>query len=437
MTPILPESNRTWVGRLPFYYGWVNVIIASLAMTATLPGRTHGLGLVTEPLLADLKIDETVFARINLAASLIGAAFCLPVGWLIDRFGSRAVLTGVSLWLGNAVLGMSLVTGPWSLLTTLILIRGLGQSALSIVSMAIVGKWFQRRLGMAMGVYSVLLTIGFIGTVLGMGEAVKSYGWRPAWNACGIILLAGLAPVGWLLARDTPSGCGVAGDDAEPVTTPDVSSPVEADLAFALRTPVFWVFALGTSMFNLVWSAVTLFNERIMREQGFDKEMAVQVMAILTGVGLVSNLACGAVANRANLGKLLALGLGVLAVSLGLFPQIDSLAGLRFYAVAMGLTGGIVMVVFFAAWRHLFGAVHLGRIQGAAQLISVLASASGPLVIAEWHSRQGTYAPAFQGLAVAAGALALAALFVSPPEAAPVSAPYSMAPALGAEPVQD
>ena len=36
------------------YYGWVVVGVAALAMVGTLPGRTQGLGLVTEPLMRDL-----------------------------------------------------------------------------------------------------------------------------------------------------------------------------------------------------------------------------------------------------------------------------------------------------------------------------------------------------------------------------------------------
>ena len=437
MTPTLPESRASWIGRLPFYYGWVNVIVASLAMTATLPGRTHGLSLVTEPLLADLQMTDTLFAQINLAASLLGAAFCFPVGWAIDRFGSRVVITAVSLCLGAAVLGMAVVTGPWSLLAMLILIRGFGQSALSIVSMAIVGKWFQRRLGIAMGVYCVLLTMGFIGTVLGMGAAVKFYGWRTAWNSCGVILLTGLAPFAWLFARDTPGRYGLAGDEGPASGTGTESPPVEASLAFALRSPAFWVFAFGTSMFNLVWSAITLFNERILAEKGFDADAAVQVMAILTGVGLISNLISGAVATRQNLGKLLGVGLAVLAIALGAFPQISSMVGLRMYALSMGLTGGIVMVVFFAAWRHLFGAGHLGRIQGAAQLISVLASSLGPVVLAEWHHRQGSYGPVFQGLAAVVGFLALAAFVVPVPALDAIAAEMRLAPALEADPLQE
>ena len=58
-------------------------------MLATMPGRTQGLGLITEPLLKDLHIDRITYANINLWATLIGAVFCFPAGYLIDRFGLR------------------------------------------------------------------------------------------------------------------------------------------------------------------------------------------------------------------------------------------------------------------------------------------------------------------------------------------------------------
>ena len=76
-------------------------------MVGTLPGRTQGLGLITEPLLRDLQIDRVHFARINLWATLIGALFSIGVGRLIDRFGSRIVLTVVTVSLASVVFGMS------------------------------------------------------------------------------------------------------------------------------------------------------------------------------------------------------------------------------------------------------------------------------------------------------------------------------------------
>src|SRR5436190_852520 len=118
--------------RLPFYYGWIVVCVAAVAMSATLPGRTHGLGLITEPLLADLKLERTGFARINLLTSLLGAAFCLPVGSLLDRFGTRIVLTIVTVSLGLSVVWMSMARDAAGLFLALLLVRGFGQSALSV-----------------------------------------------------------------------------------------------------------------------------------------------------------------------------------------------------------------------------------------------------------------------------------------------------------------
>src|SRR3712207_6874179 len=79
------EMRRPTVGpfALPFYYGWVNLAVAALAMVGTLPGRTQGLGLITEPLLADLRLDRVTFAdrkstRLNSShANISYVVFCL------------------------------------------------------------------------------------------------------------------------------------------------------------------------------------------------------------------------------------------------------------------------------------------------------------------------------------------------------------------------
>ena len=53
------------------YYGWVVLGVAALAMVGTLPGRTQGLGLITEPLLRDLGLGRVAYAQINLVATLV------------------------------------------------------------------------------------------------------------------------------------------------------------------------------------------------------------------------------------------------------------------------------------------------------------------------------------------------------------------------------
>lgn len=405
-----PVSNRA-----PFYYGWVQVALAAIAMTATLPGRTHGLGLITEPLIRDIGISRTSFASINFWASLIGAAFCLPVGWMIDRRGVRLTLGLVLLGLAISVWWMSASTGVAMFALGLLLTRGFGQSALSVVSIAMIGKWFQRRLGAAMGVFTVLLTFGFIGTTLGVGFAVQeSADWRGVWRSIAVTLLV-IAPVLWWLTRSTPEDCGVDPDKPAEEEN-DGTSERDLTLSEALRTPAFWVFVLGASMFNLVWSSVTLFNESIMAERGFEPQIAVQIMGILTGVGLIANLGSGAILTPHRIGPLLGVGMIILAIAMGTLPFTTTVWGIRLYAAGMGATGGIVTVVFFAAWAHAFGRKHLGKIQGFAQVTSVFASAIGPVLMAAVQARTGSYQMMFLGLSVTSIVLAGAAFLVFLPE---------------------
>src|SRR5262245_66564013 len=109
-----PAVRPPRAGGLRFYYGWVNVVMAAVAMSATLPGRTHGLGLISQPLIEDptLNVDARVFADLNFWSVLLGSALCLPAGYLIDRFGSRAVLTLVGARLGLVVIGMIRTARP-------------------------------------------------------------------------------------------------------------------------------------------------------------------------------------------------------------------------------------------------------------------------------------------------------------------------------------
>ena len=184
------------LARLPFYYGWVILCVAALAMVATLPGRTQGLGLITESVLKDLRIDRVLFAQMNLWATLLGSLCCLLIGRMLDQLGNRVVLSLISVALGGVVLAMSDTSGVWPMFFLLVASRGLGQSSLSVISLTMVGQWFKRRLSLAMGIYSVLLSVGFMAAFPMVGSAVLGHGWRSAWAAIGWCLVLRHGPGG-------------------------------------------------------------------------------------------------------------------------------------------------------------------------------------------------------------------------------------------------
>jgi MFS family permease len=410
---VQPRRSPAESAGFPIYYGWVIVGVAALAMVGTLPGRTQGLGLITEAFLKDLQMNRVVFAQMNLWATLLGSLFCLAIGRLLDRWGARGVLTLVTLALGGVVLAMSGTSGLSLMFLLLVLSRGLGQSALSVVSLTMVGQWFKRRLSVAMGIYTVLLSIGFMAAFPLVGNAVLTLGWRSTWSAIGWCLVLLLAPLGLLLVRPGPEhfGLRLEGSAASGETTA-VSSFTWIE---ALRTPGFWVFALASSFYNLIASGIGLFNESILAERGFDPGTYHRNLVITALMSLLGNFLGGWLASKWRVNRLMALAMGLLAGALLGLPSLRTAWQVNVFAVVMGLAGGFVIVIFFSFWANTFGRAALGRIQGTAQMLTVLASAIGPLLLAKCHAWSGSYAAVFYGLAGLAGLFVLAAWCVRLP----------------------
>jgi len=412
---------RAWPASRParrIYYGWIVLGLASLAMVGTLPARTQGLGLITEPLMRDIGIGRVAYAQINLVATLVGALGCVGVGRLLDRRGSRIVLTTVAFALGVVVVAMSRVTGVLALLILVTLTRGLGQSALSIISLAMVGKWFRRRLTGAMAVYALVMSVGFMAAFPLVGQMVLASGWRTAWAVVGACLIFVLAPLAWFIDRSSPEAIGLEIDGEATVAERTESVGTSTALAEALRTPAFWVVALASSMYGLLASGVGLFNESILAQRGFTPDVYYTALAVTAITGLAGNFAAGAFADRGSLRRVLMAALVILSAGLVALAHVTTWAQVMAQAVAMGIGGGFVMVVFFSFWGRAYGPAHLGRIQGAAQAMTVFASAIGPLLLALCVDATGSYAAAFYSLAVVVAALGIGAAIVPMPAGA-------------------
>jgi MFS family permease len=400
------------------YYGWYVLLVAAAAMVGTLPGRTQGLGLVTEPLLSDLGIDRVSYAQLNLWATVAGSLGAIGIGRLIDRAGSRVTLTMVAVALGLVVCAMSQAASFAALAVGVTLSRALGQSALSVVSLATVGHWFARRIDTAMAAYTVVMSVGFMAAFPAVGAVVQQAGWRSAWLAIGIALVAGLAPIAWLVVRRGPESLGlrIDGDPGAVAPAAPMDGPPDGyTWTAALRTPAFWVFAAGAALYGLIASGIGLFNESILAERGFGPGVYYNTLAVTAMTALAGNFAGGWLAGRVRLGRLMAAALGVLAAGLAVLPHLTTLSDVIAWATMMGLGGGLVMVLFFSVWPRLYGRRHLGRIQGAAQALTVLASAVGPLLLASYVDWTGSYAGMFRILAAVVGVAAIAALVAPMP----------------------
>ena len=183
----------------------------------------------------------------------------------------------------------------------------------------------------------------------------------------------------------------------------------------ALATAAFWVFAIGAALYGLVASGIGLFNESILAERGFGPDIYYQTLVVTAITGLAGNFIGGWLARTMPLNRLMAVSLFVLAAGLLALPHVTTVAMAMAWATLMGLGGGLVMVLFFSVWPRVYGRRQLGRIQGVAQAMTVLASAVGPLLLAACVEMTGSYAAVFYLLAASVGIFAAAAMIVEMP----------------------
>jgi MFS family permease len=214
-----------------------------------------------------------------------------------------------------------------------------------------------------------------------VGYAVREFGWRKAALAIGIVLAVVIAPMP-LLRR-----IGRGDDHAETGRAEIVGMALGA----AMKTTVFWLFVAGICAFAFVSSGLGLFNESVLAERGFDRKTFEMFLVSTTLAALVGQLLCGWLGKWHQSRFLLAEALALYGIGLAALPLLTQPWQLWLTAAGVGISAGMMTVLFFSVWGETFGEAQLGRIQGVAQMCTVVASAAGPVVFANTQQATGSY----------------------------------------------
>ncbi len=165
----------------------------------------------------------------------------------------------------------------------------------------------------------------------------------------------------------------------------------------------------------MIAAGISLFNESILVDQGFRKEVYYDSLAMGTGIAVVAKLCSGFLGIYWPVNRMLSVALLLLAGSLVWLSQLASYQDVIGYVVVNAIAGGMLTVLFFSAWPDLYGRAHLGKIQGSAQMMTVLASAIGPLLFAQSRELAGSYNPLLWILSMCVALTALIAWLTPTP----------------------
>ncbi len=156
----------------------------------------------------EFAIDNTHLGWV-FSAFLIGyAAFQVPAGLLVHRFGTRLVLTLAVLWWGLFTVLTALVPPKMSgSILVLVLVRfalGSGEATMYPATSQFVERWFpMRERGKANGIIFGGVGVGSGLTPPLVTAIIVHYGWRASfWFSAAAGVIAGT--VWYVMARDTP-----------------------------------------------------------------------------------------------------------------------------------------------------------------------------------------------------------------------------------------
>ena len=356
--------------------------------------------------MTDLEIGTGTLGVLTAAFPLAFAAFLLPSGIAIDRFGPRTVqsaMMGVTA-LGALIFGLS--TGPFGLLIGRALL-GVGTASALLAGMKAVVTWFPReRFGLVTG---GLITVAGLGALAMADPAalfVRAYGWRALF-----ILLAALATLCAILAALlVPTPATVTGD------VPDQ----DHGLPFVLRDPIFRRFApLAAVVVGTVWAIQGQWVAGWLAAMNGLKLTDIITYISLIAVGQTAGaLVWGMLADWAVRKGLSAASVFVVAVALCVCIQVAAVGGIAlptsivWGALVAGAAAMLPFVVLLTHFPQAYAAracASVGVLQYVATLFIQLAVGS---LVAIWpHEASGqTSATAYAMAFMVPIALQLAAL---------------------------
>lgn len=422
-TTARPRRNR----RKGMYYGWVVLATAYLIMFFT-AGVSQAFGIFIKPMTDDFGWDRST---LSLAVSIfaIMSAIVPPVaGRIADRFGPRVVLTiGVTL---NASGMMLMALTPniayVYIVYGLIIGTGFGFSGHAAMT-SLISRWFDRRRGLALSIASTGQGTGQLILVPLATFIIITSSWEVAFLVTGA-LSATLIPICLLLLRrPAPAFASDAvGTASDPTVAP---APAPADTCLtndAIRERMnaawssrsFWMLASGFMACGFTIYFVMVHMVALATDRGISATQAGTALGILGGMGIISNLAVGALSDKIGR-KYLLVGLYFLrAISIVVLMGATSATDIYIFAAMFGLSKANGVLVSASIIDH-FGRRAVGSIIGYLTMFHQLFAAAGAFFGGLVFDLTGNYNIMLYVIAIATLSGTLASFFIREPRREP------------------
>ncbi|MCY0854459.1 MFS transporter [Cupriavidus sp. D39] len=381
---MIQEAHRapSPAGRWTYIAVVLGAALGMLAGYAPLFNATAGV--FVRPLATEFGWGRSE-ASLSYAASMFGLAVVSPlVGTMMDRYGVRRVIAVSAVVFGIATACMALQNGSKAMWVGLSVVVGVFGAATSVLGyLAVLPQWFDRRLGLALGV--AMCGLG-AGTVLMPATAqylMAGYGWRTAYVVLGAGSIALSLLACSLLRERKTAGRALGAARGQAVDG--------VPFGEALRSYRLWaiwaVFVLASSAtLSLGPHLPAMFADR-----GFSPADAAR-SASMVGIGLlIGRILTGVLIDRIHAPFVACVFFGGGALGIFLLRSAHDYQALLLATTLIGLTIGAEGDLISYLVRSYFGLRSFGALFGIAFSGYGFGAVIGPIGLGAWFDRHGSY----------------------------------------------
>jgi MFS family permease len=366
-------------------YAWVRLAASLLLGTIGCVGMWSSV-VALPAVQAEFGIDRAN-ASLPFTFALTGFAFGgAMMGRLADRFGIVVPVTAGTVMLGLGYAASSFSASVWQFAVAYGVI-GVGSSATFAPVMADISHWFTRRRGTAVAVASCGSYLA--GTVWPPVEQyfIATAGWRDTHMGIGLFCAVTMLPLAFLALRP-PSPV------SEAITTGTAAWEAQQRLGLSQSALQTLLMIAG------VCCCVTMVTPQIQivaycGDLGYGPARGAEMLSLMLGLGVISRLLCGLIADRIGGLKTLFLVSTLQAVTVLPYAVFDGLVSLYVISGTYGLFQGGLIPMYAIVVREYFSPTEAGARVGIVVGATLLGMALGGWMSGAIFDVTGSYRATF------------------------------------------
>jgi MFS family permease len=391
----------------------VTILIGSVALLLISAGGMYLVVVALKDMAMEFGWPRAV-PSFAFSLQFIGSGFGgIVMGYVLDRYGfGIPALVGTLMVSAGAIL-VSYIDSAWQLYLIYGFMFGLsGQGSLAAPALANIGRWYDQRRGMAVGIASSGQALAGIVWPPVLGFALLAMGWRDMFFWFGVFALCTMLPICFIVSKKPPAHTppkpgttanrGDATATAERAPLPLTTQQIQWGLCAAI---IGCCVAMSLPLGHLL-SHVT--------DLGHPVQDAATVLSVMLTAAFVSRAAIlGFLSDRLGALRAMFIFSIVQATMLAMFTVVDSLWALYVVAVLCGLGYGGLFPIYAVATREHLPIHEVGKRTGIIFLFGAVAMGFGSWMGGYLFDLTGSYTlPFLIGVAINVTNLVIVVLLI-------------------------